>query len=104
MKVNVIGVKRIEGTAKASGLPFDMCRLYCTVPIETGGAKTKVSGYGLEVAEMELEANVLPTFAQVKFPAELELKVDQRFQFGEFRSVVTGFDANAARPMPAKVA
>ncbi len=93
MKFNVIGAKRIEGVAKVSGNPFDMCRVYCVVPIEQSAGKTKVSGFGSELAELELSPDALPQFAGLKFPCELELKVDQRFVFGEFRSVVVGVDA-----------
>jgi hypothetical protein len=95
MKFHVIGVKRIEGTAKASGNPFDMCRLFCLVPIEIGAGKTKVSGFGMEVAEMELEPEALQQFAGLKFPADVELRIDQKFVFGEFRSVVTGLEGQA---------
>lgn len=95
MKFNVIGVKRIEGVAKATGNAFDMCRVYCLVPIEQSQGKTKVTGYGAELAELELLPEALPLFAKVQFPSELELKVDQRFVFGEFRSVVVGIDSVA---------
>jgi len=95
VKFMIVGVKRIEGTAKASGQPFDMCRAYCLVPIEASSGKTKVSGHGLEVAELELLPEALPAFAGMKFPAEVELKIEQKFVFGEFRSVVVGLDPAA---------
>jgi hypothetical protein len=90
MKFNVIGVKRVEGHAKATGAAFDMCRLYCMVPVEPGNGKTKVSGFGFEVAEMELQADALPVFSGMKFPCELELVIEQKFMFGEFRNLVAG--------------
>ena len=103
MKFHVVGAKRIEGFAKATGSPFDMCRAYCLVPIETGGGKTTVSGYGMELAELELDPKALGQFAELKFPADVELKIEQRFVFGEFRSVVVGVDGVAARPAMSKV-
>lgn len=102
MKFRVIGAKRIEGLAKASGKPFDMCRAYCLVPVETGQGKTVVTGYGSEVAEMELDPLALPQFANLKFPADVELKIEQRFVFGEFRSIVIGVEG-AVQPALAKV-
>ena len=90
MKTTVLGVKRIEGTAKVSGNPFDMCRLFCMVPIEQASGKTKVSGFGYELGEMELLPESLASFASVKFPAQLDLMVEQKFMFGEFKSFVTG--------------
>lgn len=90
MKFNVVGVKRIVGTAKASGAAFDMCRAYCLVPVELSQGKTQVSGYGSEVAELELVPEAMPQFAGLTFPALLDLVVEQKFLFGEFRSVVVG--------------
>lgn len=92
MQFQVIGVKRIEGNAKATGNPFDMCRLYALVPIEQGSGKVKVTGYGLEVGEMELDPACLEAFSKIQLPAKLELKTDQAFRMGEFRSVVIGFE------------
>ena len=100
MKFHVIGAKRIEGHAKVSGNPFDMCRAYCLVPIETGGGKTTVSGYGMELAELELDPKALVQFAELKFPVDVELRIEQRFVFGEFRSVVVGVEGVAGRAQP----
>ena len=92
MQFNVVGVKRIEGTAKASGNPFDMCRLYAMVPIEGAEGKTRVTGYGMEVGEMDLDPAVLGDFAKIVFPAKLELKTEQSFRMGEFKTVVVGIE------------
>jgi len=98
MKVMVTGVKRVEGVGKESGNPFDICRVFCLVPVEQASGKMKVTGSGFEVAEMELEPAALAAFSQAKFPCELELQVEQRFARGEFRSIVTGLVSGAARP------
>lgn len=92
MKFKIIGIKRIQGVAKSTGSPFDMCRVYCLVPIETSSGKTKVSGYGMEVAELEFLPEVLSQFSGLQFPSDVELKLDQRFMFGEYRSIVVGIE------------
>lgn len=96
MKVTMIGCKRIQGTGKESGLPFDMCHVYVVVPVDVGQGKVTVTGYGFEVAEMELSPDAMSQFAGLKFPCELELKVDQRFFRGEFRSMVSGIENQVA--------
>jgi hypothetical protein len=97
MKVTVTGVKRVQGTGKESGNPFDICRVFCLVPVENTAGKMTISGHGFEVAEMELEPGALAQFQGVKFPAELELQVDQKFMRGEFRSIVQGLAAGSAK-------
>lgn len=90
MKLNVIGVKRIFGESKA-GNDFDMCSVLCLVPIEaTKGKKVTVQGHGMEVMEVELDPAAVVQFAQVKFPAMLELATDQRPMRGELKTVCTG--------------
>ena len=91
MKLNVLGVKLISGTSKASGNPFVMCRLVAAVSIEkVDSAKVQIKGFGFEVAEMEMEPSCLEQFSGVKFPADLELLTDQRAYQGEFKTFVTG--------------
>jgi len=95
MQHHVIGVKRIEGiSSEAKGSnPFDMCRLYALVAIEqSDGKRVKVVGYGLEVGEMDLDPAALPEFAKISLPAKLDLKTEQVFRMGEFRTVVVGFE------------
>jgi hypothetical protein len=96
-KFLVVGVERIEG---------NMCRLYCLVPITPDSGKIKVTGSGWKVAEMDMDAEALPSFASVPFtqgPQSLELQIEQRFVFGQYKSVVAGFvaavpAAGAVRP------
>lgn len=91
MKLNVLGVKRIAGTNKA-GNDFDMCHLYGIVPIQTGGsAAVKITGYGLEVAEMPLAPEAMASFASLKFPVNLELDTDVRPYMGKLETFVVGF-------------
>ena len=92
MKLNVLGVKRIIGKSKANGSPFDMCRLLASVPIDVGGTdKFQVTGYGSELAEVNLDPACLPSFAGVKFPCVMDLTTDSRPFRGKFETVVTGF-------------
>lgn len=103
-KMMVVGVKRIQGVAKESKNPFDMCRLYCLVPIDAGAGKVQVSGHGFEVGEMQLEPEAMAQFSALRFPTQVELRIEQRFVFGEFRSVVVGLEGEKAQQRPAAVA
>ena len=87
----VLGVKQIAGPKKDGSGPFEMNQLGVIVPIEPGDGKIKVVGYGYEVGMMEISPEVIPKMATMKFPAELELETEQRFMFGEFRTLVVGF-------------
>ena len=98
MKLTVLGVKRIQGKAKATGNDFDMCRLFAMVPIEQGGGRgATVTGYGFELAEMNLEPKAMEQFANQKLPATLELTTDSRPFRGRLETVVTGFVAAVSR-------
>lgn len=98
MKLTVLGVKRIQGLAKASGNPFDMCRLMAMVPIDvTSGEKLTVTGHGFELAELELDPAAMGQFAGLKFPTTLDLSTDSRPFRGKFETVVTGFLAPAVK-------
>lgn len=98
MKIHVIGVKRVKGTSSKTGNDFDMCRLFGMVPITAGGsAKTSVSGFGFEVAEMELDPEAIDTFAKVSFPAMLDLETDSRPFMGKFETVVVGYKGPAVK-------
>lgn len=96
MKLNVIGVKRIQGKSSKTGNDFDMCRIFALVPISPLSGKTNIQGFGYELAEMELEPSALAMFSRVTFPAMLELETDTRPFMGKLESVVTGFAQVAA--------
>ena len=68
MKTQVLGVKRMHGTAKESGNPFDMASIFVIVPIEpTNSAKFSIEGFGYETGEMPLELEALKQFEHFKF-------------------------------------
>lgn len=96
MKMNVCGVQRIAGTSKA-GSAFDMCQLLALVPIEAANGKVNISGTGYKVMEVTLDAEALPQFMHVKFPATLELTTDVRAERGELKTVITGIAAAPAK-------
>lgn len=93
MKISVIGVKIVAGISKESQQPFEISRLLCMVPIESGKFKSvTIKGYGYELAEMELDPACMSMFQSVKFPASMELTTEQRFYRGKFETVVNGFN------------
>jgi len=93
MQLNVIGVKRVKGEGKESGLPYDICRIIALSPVEAvSTSKMQISGAGYEVAEMPLDTDALPKFLGLKFPVSLSLITDARPYRGKFETVVVGFE------------
>ena len=91
MRVQAIGVKRMSGVGKESGRPFDFSLLTILRQIEVAANdKFQLSGYGFETCDLDLSNDALPQFAQVKFPANLDLVVDTVPGRQGLRSVVVG--------------
>ena len=91
MKIQVLGVKRMSGTAKESGNPFEMATLLAIVPIENvSGSKFSVQGYGYEFGEMLLEPDCIKQFESFKFPCALELSMELVNYRGKISQIVTG--------------
>lgn len=102
MEVLVIGAVRMDGVGKESGNAFDFGKLFYLLPVEpVTKEKFRVQGFGYEVAEMELAVEALPKFAQVRFPARLNLETDVVPQRRGVKTVVVGF---AAEPVAVKAA
>lgn len=96
MRVKAIGVKRLSGIGKTSGKPFDFAQITILRPIEvTASESFSAQGYGYEVSEIDLSVEALPKFAEVRFPAELDVQVDTLPGRKGLRSVVVGFLAQA---------
>lgn len=91
MKCLIAGVKRIAGTAKESGKPFDMCHVLCLTPIETSNGKTQVNGSGFELMQIPLDTNALPSFMRLAYPVQVELILEPRPRFGKVETVCAGF-------------
>ena len=99
MKIQVLGVKRMTGTAKESGNPFDMATLLAIVPIEqVAGAKFSVQGFGYETGEMVLDPDALKQFENFKYPCALELTLEIVNYRGKITQIVTG----TSTPQPVK--
>lgn len=91
MRVQAIGVKRMSGIGKESGKPFDFSRLTILRQIEVAATdKFQLTGYGYETSDLDLANDAMPQFAQVKFPANLDLVVDTVPGRSGLRSVVVG--------------
>lgn len=91
MKVNVAGIKRISGTAKVSGKPFEMCTLFILAAIEPSSSeKVQISGFGYEPLEMPVSPEALKQFEHIKFPSSVEIVMDTQARYGKFESVCIG--------------
>lgn len=102
MKANIIGVSRIEGISNKSGVlrPYDMPRILALQPVEMAaksddkaGTRYSKTGYGFEAMEIDLDPSAMAQFSEVKYPAVLDLVIDQRMLFGRLASVCVGFKA-----------
>lgn len=86
----------MSGVGKDSGRPFDFSRITILRQMEVfSGEKFQLSGYGYETSDLYVENDALPQFAQVKFPAQLDLVVDTVPGRNGLRSVVTGINKAA---------
>lgn len=94
MRVTAIGVKRMSGTGKESGRPFDFSRMTILRQMElVANEKFQLSGFGFETSDLDVDNEALPQFAQIKFPAQLDLVVDTVPGRNGLRSVVVGVKA-----------
>lgn len=102
MKVNLIGAKRVQGNAKASGKPFDICTLFVMVAIEqVNNDKVQVIGGGFEIVEMPVLPEAFEKFANLKYPASVEIQMETQARFGKFESVCVGLAAASVQPKAA---
>jgi hypothetical protein len=100
MKATVAGVKRMAGTAKASGNAYDMCNLTCLVPVEqVNNPKMQVNGAGFTAMEMPVDVEALPVFMKLKYPLVLDLETDVRLRSGRPETVVVGIKEQATAPV-----
>jgi hypothetical protein len=98
MKISVMGVKIVNGLTREEKRPFEISRLFCQVPIESGKfGEITILGFGYELAEMELDPSVINSFKEVKFPCPLTLNTEQRFYRGKFETVVIGFKVEMSK-------
>jgi len=93
MRVQAIGVKRMSGPkGKNSGRPFDFSQLAILKPIELVAKESfQLQGYGFEVSELEVSNEAVTQFAQVKFPAALDLVIDNISGRDGLQAIVVGF-------------
>jgi len=100
MRCYVVGVKRMCGTGKDSGRKYDFCRITVLSPVKALSRESfAVDGFGFESVDLDLAADALARFAEVRFPALVDLAISQEVRGRGLVSVVTGF-----RPAPAAAA
>ena len=105
MKMHCLGVKRVKGltSVEKGGNPFDMCYVVGRVAIENGGTeRVKISGFGFETSDIDLDPDSIQKFSNVPFPCDLDLETDVVAKFGKFQTVVVGFKPIAAVAQPAQ--
>ncbi len=92
MEVVVIGVVRMSGIGKESGLPFDFAQLKYLKPVEpVAKEKFQLRGYGNEVAEADVAISSFERFGQLSYPCRIHLEIETVPGRNGFRSQIVGF-------------
>lgn len=92
MRVQTVGVVRLDGVGKETGRPFDFGRMFYLLPIQPLAKKDfRMRGYGFEVGHIDVAPECVDKFAGVVFPAILDLAIDTLPGRQGLRSVVVGF-------------
>ena len=92
MRVKAIGVMRMKGIGKESGNPYDFAQLMYLRPIEVfTKEKLSITGIGYEVAKLDMQIEAMHLFNDIKFPADLDVSLDQIPDRRGVKSVVSGF-------------
>lgn len=91
MRANVIGVVRLSGIGKESGKPYDFAQVLYLRPIELSASeKFTIQGFGFEVGKLDLAVDAMQQFQGVKFPAQLDLVVENVPGRSGLRAVIAG--------------
>ncbi len=97
MKCHVIGAIRMSGIGKESGKPYDFAQVLFLNPVSvTAGERFSLHGFGFEVGKLDLATDALNQFSEVKFPALLELTIDNVAGRNGLKAVVTGIARGVA--------
>ncbi len=97
MRVKAIGVQRLKGVSK-TGSPFDFARVMYLRPVEvTSSDKFSSQGFGFQQGEIDLALDALHKFNDIKFPADLDLALEQVPDRRGVKSVCVGFFAQQAK-------
>lgn len=102
MKVFAIGVTQSTGISKKEGnasyLITTLRVLSDFIPYSNKTAEHRpgqpfhqTTGYGKDLAEIPVAAEIFTLFSKVTFPANLELTTDSEFRNGRMQTVVTNF-------------
>lgn len=92
MRVKAIGVMRMQGIGKQSGMPYDFAQLLYLRKIETKTTeKFSIQGLGYEIGKLDLDTSALHKFNEVSFPADLDLATDAIPGRDGIKTIITGF-------------
>jgi hypothetical protein len=97
MQAIVAGISRMKGIAKKTGKPYDMCNINTLVAVENVSNESfSKNGFGYEIVQIGATAECVAQFANVKFPATLELVTDMTQFAGRLVPVVVGISQKTA--------
>ena len=102
MKVFAVGVTQSTGVSKKEGnasyLITTLRVLSDFIPYSNKTAEHRpgqpfhqVAGFGKDLSEIPVQAEIFASFNKVSFPATLELTTDSEFRNGRMQTVVTNF-------------
>lgn len=93
MKTLILGVKRMQGIGKNSNKPFDFTRVYVAQPLPDDADLDFVCG--IVPIEVDAPSDIIPHIRKLhdsgQLPAMAELNFEQRFEYGQLKSMLTTF-------------
>lgn len=90
MKAMVAGCFKMSGQSK-TGNKFDMCVIRVLRPSESFVTdKIHCTAYGYESVDLQLDPEALPQFAQLQYPMQLDLQVEEKLTRKGIESYVIG--------------
>lgn len=97
MECKVIGFSRMSGQAKATGKPYDMCRLLAIIPQQNAqSANMQKLSFGYEQVEIEVKPEAATSFYAAPYPCTLKLELEETMTpnmdgRAQFRKVAVGY-------------
>ncbi|NHQ85300.1 hypothetical protein HA050_04135 [Iodobacter sp. HSC-16F04] len=91
MKAFVVGISEMKGIAKKTGKPYAMCNINTLVPVENVSSDAfSKRGFGFEIVQIGATADCISQFANIRFPAHVELVTDMTQFAGRLVPIVVG--------------
>ncbi|MDP2760597.1 MAG: hypothetical protein Q8O64_09390 [Sideroxyarcus sp.] len=94
MKAQVVGFSRMSGTSQKTGRAYDMCKVVILQPSQNASTEHfNRASVGYEAVELDALPDAQAAFLAIpKFPALVDLKIDNIVRGGKLQPVVIGVE------------